>query len=155
MRHLRRTGAIAGVMALGAASVFVATPAMADGQGPANCAYNAPSNGYVVTDPATNSKCVTNENGTYMFVKGAVRKRCQASAFLSSFRVIQRGDTRPYVTYRFIRGKTVVVKKVRLRPGKKAVAAFRFTRSGRWTVISSYGGKRLTATVKVTPGGSC
>lgn len=155
MRHMRRAGAIAGVIALGAASILVATPAMADSQVPADCAFNAPSNGYVVTDPATNSKCVTNENGTYMFVKGAVKKRCQVSAFVSSFRVIQRGDTRPFVTYRFIRGKTVVVKKVRLRPGKKAVTSFRFTRSGKWTVVSSYGGKRLTATVRVNPGGSC
>lgn len=152
------------VLSVGSATAMVAitmvgaTSATAAPQpriSPSQCGFNAPNNGYVVTDPSTNTKCVTNANGTYMWVQGANIQRCKNSAFVASFRIIPRGDVRQYVTYNFVRGNVVISKRVLLRPGQKASTAFQFKRNGRWTVVARYNGKRVTTTVNVRPGGTC
>lgn len=62
---------------------------------------------------------------------------------------VVRGDAARYVKVRYIRGKKVYVRKVKLRAGKTWTSTFKFPKKGTWTVIASYKGSRVTMKTKV------
>jgi len=148
-------GLAAGLVASGMSSAAAApapTPRITANQ----CAENAPENGYVIVDPTTNTKCTVNRNGTFLWASKAVAKwkpnkgRSQKVKFKASFRLITpRGDAKRYVTYRFIRGNTVIKKRVPIKSNKRAVATIRFPKKGTWAVVAKYKNKVVTTTVKV------
>jgi len=148
------TGLTVGLVASGMASASAApapTPRISANQ----CAFNAPQNGYTITDTAANNKCTINKNGTFLWSSKAFAKwkRAQRKServkFKASFKVIPRGDVRPVVVFRFIRGNKVIKKRVRVNSAQRAGTSIRFPRRGTWAVVVRYKNKVVTTTVRV------
>lgn len=120
-----------------------------------DCGFDAPTDQYRQVDPATNTECVTQENGQFLFVKGASVKRCQSSTVTASFMPLLRGDVRAKIKFRFIRGNTKITKLVKANKKLRGTAKQKFTKKGTWTVVATFKGQRLTTTIHVRAGGSC
>ncbi len=150
---LLTTGLTVGLVASGMSAASAApSPRISANQ----CAVNAPENGYVINDTTTNTKCTVNSNGTFMWASKAVakwkkkKKKSQKVKFKASFKVVKpRGDAKQYVTYRFVRGNTVIKKRVPIKSNKRAVVNIKLPKKGTWAVVAKYKNKVVTTTIKV------
>lgn len=150
MSKLLRSASAAAVGAAVLSTALVSAPANAAAIRPADCAFRAPTSNYVQYDPATDTACRTQRNGTYLWTNGRITGVNQPTRFIASFRVVApRGDVRPWVTFRFIRGNKVITRKVRLTAGKKATVVQRFRPAGQWAVVAILGKQRVTIGVMV------
>lgn len=51
---------------------------------------------------------------------------------------------------RYIRGKKVIKKTIKVYPGRKFNTTFKFPKNGKWTAVFSYRGKTVSTRVNVT-----
>ena len=105
--------------------------------------------GYVIVDTTDNTSCVVKANGTWVWSNGAVVARNKTVKFKGSLMPINRGDMVAKVKARFIRGKKVYVKWIKLRPNRTFATNYKFKKKGNWTAVFSYKGKSVTTKVKV------
>lgn len=120
---------------------------------PGQCGTTASShvdqNGYVVNDPATNTSCTTNPNGTFLWVGGTTIRKHRWTHVMARLIGTTRGDVRAFAIVRFVRGKTVITRRVPLKRGGMIDLSQKLNRKGRWAVVVKYRSNRLSATINV------
>lgn len=144
---------------IAAASVGLLATTLA---GPANaaprttvdqCAAAVGGNGvtadYTVPNDGTNQGCTIN---------GAIALTTKRETSSGSNNKVEgtivetggRGDSARYVKVYWIRGKTVIVKKVKLSNSGRFSAKTKLSKKGHWAVVATIGGKAVATTTKVT-----
>ncbi len=144
------TGAVLGLVCAGTGTAQAA-PRMTLEQ----CAAQTtnPESDYTVVDDSNNTKCVSNPDGTFVYVWDSViikseyaRGNVQLSPTTGK---AARGDARRYARVYFIRGNKVFKKKVPI--GSDGFVKFRrkLNRTGTWAVIVTRGGRTVSTTIQV------
>lgn len=121
---------------------------------PSQCSAEAASggepSGYVISDPATNTSCTTNANGTWLWVGRQVIREGQWTPLQSQVvGTCGRGDQRAFATVYYIRGKLRIKKRVPIRACGIVKTSQRLNRKGTWTIVMIYRSNRLSAGVTV------
>lgn len=148
--------AAATVLTVGFVASAVAVPASAAPSprvSPSQCSSVANNNGgtgYVINDTTTNTSCVVKANGTYVWSSAVQRCTNKPVKFKGSLLPNNmRGDVTYRVKVRYVRGKKVIRKTIKLRPGRSFATTQKFTKKGTWTAVFSYKGKVVSTKVKV------
>lgn len=123
---------------------------------------NAEAN-YTVVDSSDNSKCVSNPDGTFVwimnetitegrFVKGKVQfwPTNSRAARKAKRGKAARGDKRLMVNVYFIRGNKVLVKRLPIDSNGRVKFRRKLNLTGTWAVVIARGGRTLSTTVQVT-----
>lgn len=141
-------GFIAGGMS--GANSATATPRVSDAQC-SSIANTVGETGYVVGDTQNNTSCVVKANGTYVWSSAASACRNDRVRFRGSLLATEnRGDVAFKIKVRYIRGKKIIKKTIKVYPGRKFNTTFKFPKKGKWTAVFSYRGKTITTRVNVT-----
>jgi len=144
------TGATLGLVCAGTGPVE-ASPRMTLDQ----CAAETtnPESDYTVIDSSDNTKCVTNPDGTFVYVWDAVITKGEYARgnvqLYPTTGKAARGDARRYARVYFIRGDKVLKKKVLI--GSDGFVKFRrkLNQAGTWAVIVTRGGRTISTTIQV------
>lgn len=149
LKGVAATALAVGFVAAGIAPATSApTPRVSTAQC-SNVANTSGGTGYVIVDTTNNTTCVVKTNGTWVWSDGAVVPRNKPVKFKGSLMPNTRGDMVGKVKARFIRGKKVYVKWIKLRPNRTFATNYKFKKKGNWTAVFSYKGKSVTTKVKV------
>lgn len=124
-------------------------PRISAAQCGATASSHTDENGYVVVDPATNTSCTTNENGTFLWLGGTTVKKGRPVKIVARMLPTTRGDVRPFARVYFIRGKTVIRKRVYLGRGGLLKLNQKLNKKGTWTIVAVYRGNRLSGTTQI------